>query len=86
MPEAIETFQQNHPDTWADCRNIENVKPSEIRARLKLRKGELDVLAGGPPCQGFSINAPERFLTDPEQAFQGLCAFPGRVRAQGFPL
>src|SRR6202035_1236483 len=47
------------------CRNIEDVKASDIRAKLKLRKGDLDLLAGGPPCQGFSINAPERFLSDP---------------------
>jgi DNA (cytosine-5)-methyltransferase 1 len=65
MPEAIETFRSNHPGTWADCRNIEQVEPHEIRSELKLRKGELDVLVGGPPCQGFSINAPERFLNDP---------------------
>jgi DNA (cytosine-5)-methyltransferase 1 len=65
MPEAMQTFQYNHPAAWTDCRNIERVKPSEIRAQLRLAKGKLDVLAGGPPCQGFSINAPERFLTDP---------------------
>jgi DNA (cytosine-5)-methyltransferase 1 len=65
MPEAINTFQENHPGTWAECEIVERVKPTEIRAKLKLRKGELDVLVGGPPCQGFSINAPERFLTDP---------------------
>jgi DNA (cytosine-5)-methyltransferase 1 len=64
MPEAIETFQENHPDTWAECGKIEQVKPAEIRSKLKIRKGELDVLVGGPPCQGFSINAPERFLSD----------------------
>jgi DNA (cytosine-5)-methyltransferase 1 len=65
MPEAMETFRLNHQEAWADCRNIEDVKPSEIRAKLKIAKGTLDVLVGGPPCQGFSINAPERFLTDP---------------------
>src|SRR5882762_10595276 len=65
MPEAVETFKRNHSEAWADCRNIENIKPSEIRAKLGIKKGDLDVLAGGPPCQGFSINAPERFLTDP---------------------
>ncbi len=64
-PEAISTFSYNHPGTWADCRSIEKVKPAEIRSRLKISKGDLDVLVGGPPCQGFSINAPERFLTDP---------------------
>jgi DNA (cytosine-5)-methyltransferase 1 len=65
MPEAISTFSYNHPETWADCRSIEKVKPAEIRSKLKINKGDLDVLVGGPPCQGFSINAPERFLTDP---------------------
>jgi DNA (cytosine-5)-methyltransferase 1 len=65
MPEAIETFQENHLGTWADCESVERVKPAEIRAKLKICKGALDVLVGGPPCQGFSINAPERFLSDP---------------------
>jgi DNA (cytosine-5)-methyltransferase 1 len=65
MPKAIKTFAYNHPETWADCRNIEEVKPAQIRSSLGISKGELDVLVGGPPCQGFSINAPERFLTDP---------------------
>jgi len=65
MPEAIRTFELNHPEAWADCGGIEKVKPAQIRAELGIAKGELDVLVGGPPCQGFSINAPERFLTDP---------------------
>ncbi len=65
MPEAIETFQLNHPDAWADNRDIESVDPNAVRRKLKLAKGQVDVLVGGPPCQGFSINAPERFLCDP---------------------
>jgi DNA (cytosine-5)-methyltransferase 1 len=65
VPEAIETFKHNHPAVWADGRTIEDVKPAEIRSQLDIAKGELDVLVGGPPCQGFSINAPERFPTDP---------------------
>lgn len=63
--DAVTTFQMNHPEAWPDCRNIEAVKPAEIRAQLGIGKGALDVLVGGPPCQGFSINAPERFLSDP---------------------
>ncbi|MEN5239425.1 MULTISPECIES: DNA cytosine methyltransferase [Pseudomonas] len=65
MPEAIETFRLNHPEAIADCRPIEEVDPATIRAQLGLDRGDLDVLVGGPPCQGFSINAPERFLDDP---------------------
>jgi DNA (cytosine-5)-methyltransferase 1 len=33
-----------------------------------LRRGELTALVGGPPCQGFSINAPERFTQDPRNS------------------
>lgn len=65
MPEAIETFHHNHPGAIADCRLVESVDPADIRKQLGLRPGELDALVGGPPCQGFSINAPERFLEDP---------------------
>src|SRR5690606_124725 len=68
MPEAIETFKLNHPEAIADCRFIEDVDPAEVRNRLALEPGELDVLVGGPPCQGFSINAPGRFLSDPRNA------------------
>ena len=65
MPEAIRTFELNHPEAWADCGDIEKVNPTVIRAELGIAKGDLDVLVGGPPCQGFSINAPDRFLKDP---------------------
>ena len=64
MPEAIETFALNHPEAWADCRSVEEVDPVKVRRKLGIKKGELDVLVGGPPCQGFSINAPERFMSD----------------------
>ncbi len=76
MPEAIETFRTNHPGTRAECRDIELVSPAEIRTSLRMEKGELDVLVGGPPCQGFSINAPERFLNDPRNKL-----FRGYVRS-----
>lgn len=64
MPEAIETFLLNHPEAWAEAEDVEEVDPVHVRERLGLAKGELDVLVGGPPCQGFSINAPERFMSD----------------------
>ena len=52
MPEAIKTFAFNHPQTWADCCSVEDVKPAEIRSELKIRKGELDVLVGDRPARG----------------------------------
>ena len=65
---AIETFRANHPDTHADNRPIEQVDAAALRRELNLEPGELDVIVGGPPCQGFSINASERFLEDPRNS------------------
>jgi DNA (cytosine-5)-methyltransferase 1 len=65
---AVETFRFNHRDTLADATAIESVDAHVVRKRLGLKKEELSVVTGGPPCQGFSINAPERFLDDPRNA------------------
>src|SRR3954469_12913035 len=35
---------------------IECVSPRELRRRLGLRRGELALLAGGPPCQPFTTS------------------------------
>lgn len=67
-PSAIETFRFNHPEAHADSREVESVDPRSVRQMLHLERGELTVLTGGPPCQGFSINAPERFLDDRRNA------------------
>ena len=76
MKEAMETFRANHPSAWAEARDIENVDAAEVRNRLGIATGALDVLVGGPPCQGFSINAPERFLKDPRnRLFQDYVRF-----------
>jgi DNA (cytosine-5)-methyltransferase 1 len=66
--DAMATFHLNHPHAIADHRSIEEIDVAAIRRQLKLRKGELDALVGGPPCQGFSINAPGRFLEDPRNS------------------
>ncbi len=51
---AVETYRRNHRGTrvWAD--DIRDVSVVEVRRRLRLRAGKLALLAGCPPCQGFS--------------------------------
>lgn len=58
-----ETYRHNHSDVpvYADVRQLTG---RSIMKATGLKKGALDLLAGGPPCQGFSINAPIRSLDD----------------------
>lgn len=53
---AAETYRRNRNNgTLVEVANILDTKPSEILKILGLGKGDLDVVLGGPPCQGFSI-------------------------------
>lgn len=64
IPTYAATFALNHPDAMVDSRDIRIVDAAKVRKSLGLKKGELDLMAGGPPCQGFSINAPSRSTDD----------------------
>lgn len=52
-PDARATYHLNHPDTLL-LEDIKESDPFELKKRLGLRLGQLDLLAGCPPCQGFS--------------------------------
>src|ERR1035437_5677020 len=58
---ACDTYQANfvkgkaHPPKLYR-RNILRLPPKEMMADLGLKEGELDILMGGPPCQGYSAH------------------------------
>ncbi len=64
---TLKTYQRNFPETQIFNQDIRDIDPADLRRLLKLQRGELDCLIGGPPCQGFSKNvvATKRFLDDP---------------------
>jgi len=62
--EYANTYKYNHESTDVVTADVRNLDPDEIRKQLGLEREELDLVAGGPPCQGFSINAPVRSVLD----------------------
>lgn len=51
---ARHAYQENHLGVHVDPRDIRQIKPEEILAKCGLKRGELDVLEGSPPCAAFS--------------------------------
>lgn len=58
------THNSNFPAIPFIRRDIHDLTGADIRKEAGLGKGELDLLIGGPPCQGFSIIG-QRQLWDP---------------------
>lgn len=64
LKEPTDTYKLNHPDTPHLMKDIRDVSESEIESMLNVGKEDIHLVAGGPPCEGFSI-AGKRDPKDP---------------------
>lgn len=64
VPVYANTYKLNHPGAKVFTADIRSLNADKVLSELGLERGQLDLLAGGPPCQGFSINAPVRSVLD----------------------
>lgn len=67
-PLCTQTYSANHKRVRVWTADIRKLDPLEMLSALELKPGELDLLAGCPPCQGFSalrtLNGSKR-IADP---------------------
>lgn len=54
--DAMETFKLNHPRSAAFCGDISEL--SNLKLKKLLNGKQVDIVVGGPPCQGFSTVGP----------------------------
>jgi DNA (cytosine-5)-methyltransferase 1 len=59
---SIKTFKKNHPNVSTVLGDIRVVSPKSIKQLLDFKS--IDVLIGGIPCQGFSLNNRKRHEKD----------------------
>lgn len=52
--DAVETYRCNFPETPCAAADVRDLGVDLLLTKVGLRTGELDILLGGPPCQGFS--------------------------------
>lgn len=61
---AGKTFEKTHEHATFIGKPIEDVTIEELMEKTGLQKGELTVLAGGPPCQAYSVYNHQRGMHD----------------------
>lgn len=59
--DALVTHRKNLPDSQSVCADLFTFSPEDLKSRYGISK--VDVIVGGPPCQGFSI-AGKRIVDD----------------------
>jgi DNA (cytosine-5)-methyltransferase 1 len=89
LPHAVETFKLNHANAQAVAADICAYPASRVADDLGLGVGDVDVIIGGPPCQGFSSIRPHRgrIRQDPRNGlFAQFAAFAAHFRPRAIVL
>lgn len=84
---ALKTFKANHGT--AEAMKLDLFDHSNIDVIidfLKERKIELDVLVGGPPCQGFSVAGPRKMDDERNSLYTAMVKLAERVKPQAVIL
>jgi DNA (cytosine-5)-methyltransferase 1 len=89
LPTSVKTFSLNHTNAIGLSKDIRNVRRHEVESMTGVKKGDLDVLIGGPPCQGFSSIRPFRSTNDDDprnSLFEEYASFVNYFRPKVFVL
>ncbi|MCG2685202.1 MAG: DNA cytosine methyltransferase [Planctomycetales bacterium] len=65
--DAVETFSANNSEAIAIADDIRNVRVRDVADRLGGVRDRIDVIVGGPPCQGFSSIRPYRSINEDDR-------------------
>ncbi len=59
------TFAATHPEAKFIGGPIQKITPRQLLKAAGVKRGEIDVIVGGPPCQGYSVYNHLRGVDDP---------------------
>lgn len=67
---AVEVYKLNFPETPVYFGDINKLTVKQCLEMAGMKKGEVDILDGSPPCQGFSTAGARDYTDDRNQLFQ----------------
>lgn len=65
LPNMAKAYELNHPLVRVYCKDIKEFGIEDLKKDFKIKKGEIDLIVGGPPCQTYSTVG-KRLIDDPK--------------------
>jgi DNA (cytosine-5)-methyltransferase 1 len=84
--DSIKVFKANFPGVPTLQADIRQVTAAEILALVGLKPGELDVLDGSPPCQGFSHAGRRKVRDERNDLFKEYVRLVREIRPKVFVM
>lgn len=82
--DAINTFNFNHKHSKGLCRDLATLNPQDVENELEGKS--VDLVIGGPPCQGFSIAGKRIIEDDRNKLYKSFVRFVDYYKPKAFIL
>lgn len=82
--DAITTFNFNHKNSKGLCADLFTLNPEDVKNQLDGKN--IDVIIGGPPCQGFSVAGKQIIDDDRNKLYKSFVKFVAYYKPKSFML
>jgi len=79
--DALDTFQYNHAEAKIICQDVTKLSSGEIK---KTAGRKIDIIVGGPPCQGFSLSGPRNFYDERNRLYLEFLRVVKEIKPRAF--
>ena len=84
--DATTTYKYNFPNSQILNGDVTNVSTQELLDTARVTASEVDLIIGGPPCQGFSISG-KRMIDDPRNIlYKSFVDYVGDIQPKVFVM
>lgn len=82
--DAITTFNYNHKNSQGLCADLSTLNPKDIESNLN--NNIVDLIIGGPPCQGFSVAGKRIIDDDRNKLYKNFVRFVDYFKPKAFVM
>ena len=82
--DALKTYTYNRKDANVLCADLMSIAPQKIKQKYSI--SDIDVIIGGPPCQGFSVAGKRIIEDDRNKLYKAFVGFVECFRPKAFVM